>query len=157
MNAHPRLPRPTILVFITVVALTSGVLAQTGKNPEAAHLKNPVPSTPDSLSAGKRAFDANCAACHGNRAQGAVKAGVVISIIAEQGGKQAPDLTDDQWDHGSTDGEIYTVIKNGVPPTMMAGWDGRVSDIEMWSIVNYLRALAANKDVAVAPAAVVET
>ena len=120
-------------------------------------MKNPVPSTPDSLSAGKRAFDTNCAACHGNRAQGAVKAGVVISIIAEQGGKQAPDLTDDQWDHGSTDGEIYTVIKNGVPPTMMAGWDGRLSDTEIWSVVNYLRALAANKDVAVAPAAAVET
>ena len=76
-----------------------------------------------------------------------MKAGVVISIIQEQGGKQAPDLTDDKWDHGSTDGEIYTVIKKGVPPTMMAGWDGRISDTEIWSIVNYLRALAANENV----------
>jgi hypothetical protein len=65
----------------------------------------------------------------------------VISIIAEQGGKQAPDLTDGAWDHGSSDGEIYKVIKRGVPPTMMAGWDGRMSDTEIWSIVNYLRAL----------------
>ena len=146
-----------MLVLVAVVGLTGGVLAQTGKTPAAPELKNPVPSTPDSLSAGKRAFDTNCAACHGNRAQGAVKAGVVISIIAEQGGKQAPDLTDDQWDHGSSDGEIYTVIKNGVPPTMMAGWDGRLSDTEIWSVVNYLRALAANKDVAVAPTAAVET
>ena len=40
---------------------------------------------------------------------------------------------------------------------MMAGWDGRLSDTEIWSVVNYLRALAANKDVAVAPAAAVET
>ena len=157
MNMDLRLSRGTILVFVAVLVLTGGVLAQTGKTPAAPPLKNPVPSTPDSLSAGKRAFDTNCAACHGNRAQGAVKAGVVISIIAEQGGKQAPDLTDDQWDHGSTDGEIYTVIKNGVPPTMMAGWDGRLSDTEIWSVVNYLRALAANKDVAVAPAAAAET
>ena len=29
---------------------------------------------------------------------------------------------------------------------MMAGWDGRISDTEIWSIVNYLRALAANGD-----------
>ena len=66
------------------------------------------------------------------------------------GGKQAPDLTDAATDYGSTDGEIFTVIKQGVPPTMMAGWDGRMSDAEIWSIVNYIRALAANPNVVVA-------
>ena len=73
----------------------------------------PVTSTPESIAAGKRAYDANCAACHGNMAQGAVKAGITISIIEEQSGKQPPDLTDDQWDHGSSDGEIFAVIKRG--------------------------------------------
>ena len=29
---------------------------------------------------------------------------------------------------------------------MMAGWEGRISDTEIWSIVNYLRALAANTE-----------
>ena len=97
-----------------------------------------------SVAAGKKAYDENCAACHGPRAEGSVKAGVIISIIQEQGGKQPPDLTDAQFDHGSTDGEIYTAIRKGVPPTMMAGWEGRISDTEIWHIVNYLRALAAN-------------
>ncbi|HET7220828.1 MAG TPA: PQQ-dependent sugar dehydrogenase, partial [Vicinamibacterales bacterium] len=108
---------------------------------------------------GKAAYDVNCASCHGNMAQGAERAGVIISIIQEQGGKQPPDLTDDNWDHGATDGEIYTVIKKGVPPTMMAGWDGRISDTEIWNVINYIRALAANKTVAVAaaPAAPVAT
>jgi mono/diheme cytochrome c family protein len=123
------------------------------KDPEAAKLANPVRSTPESLGAGKQAYDANCAACHGNLAQGAAKAGISISIIAEQGGKQPPELTDAQWDHGSTDGEIYTVIKKGVPPSMMAGWEGRLSDTEMWSIVNYLRALASNPNLATASSA----
>ena len=108
----------------------------------AASLKNPVASTPESIAAGKRAYDANCAACHGNLAQGAVKAGMTISIIEEQRGKQPPDLTDDQWDHGSTDGDIFAVIKRGVPPTMMPGFDGRIPDDEIWSIVNYLRRLS---------------
>jgi mono/diheme cytochrome c family protein len=116
--------------------------SQDFKSQAAATLTNPVASTPESIAAGKKAYDANCAACHGNRAQGAVKAGVVISIIEEQGGKQAPDLTDDQWDHGSSDGEIFAVIKRGVPPTMMAGWDGRIPDSDIWSIVNYIRTLA---------------
>jgi len=114
-------------------------------NQELARLTNPVASTPESIAAGKKAYDANCAACHGNMAQGAVKAGVSLSIIEEQGGKQAPDLTDSQWDHGGTDGEIYAVIKKGIPPTMMAGWDGRLPDTDIWSIVNYLRALAPKK------------
>jgi mono/diheme cytochrome c family protein len=139
----------TVAIFL----LLGGVaITQEQSASSAAALKNPVAATPQSIGAGKKSYDANCAACHGNMAQGAVKAGVLISIIQEQGGKQPPDLTDDTWDHGSTDGEIYTVIKKGVPPTMMAGWDGRIPDTEIWSIVNYLRALAAN-----APVAAVET
>ena len=124
----------------------SGLRASQGvTNQEPAKLTNPVASTPESIAAGKKAYDANCAACHGNMAQGAVKAGVIISIIEEQRGKQPPDLTDDQWDHGSTDGEIYAVITKGIPPTMMAGWDGRIPDNDIWSIVNYIRALAPKK------------
>jgi mono/diheme cytochrome c family protein len=145
----------TAFALLAIVLLGRAVSTQEARNPAAAALKNPVATTPQSLAAGKTAYDANCAACHGNKAQGAEKAGVVISIIQEQGGKQAPDLTDDKTDHGSTDGEIYTIIKKGVPPTMMAGWEGRLSDTEIWSIVNYLRALAANPNVAIesAPAA----
>jgi glucose/arabinose dehydrogenase/mono/diheme cytochrome c family protein len=111
----------------------------------AANLKNPMATTPESIAAGKRAFDTNCAPCHGNLAQGAVKAGMTISIIEEQKGKQPPDLTDEQWDHGSSDGDIFAVIKRGLPPTMMAGYDGRIPDNDIWSIVNYLRSLAPQK------------
>jgi mono/diheme cytochrome c family protein/glucose/arabinose dehydrogenase len=100
-----------------------------------------TPGGAESVSAGKLAYDTNCAACHGNRAQGAVKAGIAISIIEEQGGKQAPDLTDSQWDHGSTDAEIFSVIKKGLPPSMMAGWDGRISDTEIRNIITYIRTL----------------
>jgi mono/diheme cytochrome c family protein len=111
----------------------------------ASTLKNPVPATPESIAAGKRIFDVTCAACHGNAAQGAVKAGITISIIEEQHGKQPPDLTDDQWDHGSSDGEIFTTIKRGLPPTMMAGFGGALSDDDIWRLVNYLRTLSAKR------------
>jgi mono/diheme cytochrome c family protein len=107
--------------------------------------RNPVASTPESIAAGKRAYDANCAACHGTLAQGAVKAGMTISIIEEQRSKQPPDLTDDQWDHGSSDGDVFAVIKRGLPPTMMAGYDGRIADEDIWNIVNYLRTLRPGK------------
>jgi len=114
-------------------------------NPSTTSARNPVAATPASIAAGKQAYDANCAACHGNLAQGAVKAGMTISIIEEQRGRQPPDLTDDQWDHGSSDGEIFTVTKRGLPPTMMAGFDGRIPDEDIWNIINYLRTLRPGK------------
>jgi mono/diheme cytochrome c family protein len=112
---------------------------------QAAALKNPVRATPASIAAGKALYDATCAACHGDRAQGAVKAKLAISIIEEHGGKQPPDLTDDQWDHGSTDGEIYAVTTRGLASTMMPGFDGVMSDDDVWNIVNYLRTLQPKK------------
>ncbi len=97
---------------------------------------------PDALADGKRLYDANCANCHGARAQGAVKAGIAISIIAERGGKQPPDLTDPAWDHGSTDAEIFAVIKKGIPSGMMAPYEGRLSDVEIRNVVAYVRSLS---------------
>jgi mono/diheme cytochrome c family protein len=97
---------------------------------------------PDALADGKRLYDANCANCHGARAQGAVKAGFEISIIAERGGKQPPDLTDPVWDHGSSDTDVFTVIKKGIPSGMMAPYEGRLSDVEIQNVVAYVRSLS---------------
>jgi mono/diheme cytochrome c family protein len=124
---------------------TSRAGGQEAALPPNTSLKNPVAPTPASIAAGKQFYDGNCAACHGDRAQGAVKAGMTISIIEEQKGRQPPDLTDDQWDHGSSDGEIFTVIKRGLPPTMMAGFDGGIPDQDIWNIVNYLRSLRSGR------------
>jgi mono/diheme cytochrome c family protein len=137
-----RTTRPLLAVFLTGAGL---VASQDIKNPQAAAIKNPVASTPESIAAGKRAYDENCSSCHGDKAQGAEKANIKLSIVEDSGGKQPSDLTDDAWDHGSTDGEIYTVIKKGLPPSMMAGWDGRIEDQEIWNIINYIRDLAKKK------------
>ena len=143
MSTPSPLGRAALPLAVTLF-LGAVALSQETRDPAAAALKNPVAATPASIAAGKAAYDTNCAACHGNKAQGAEKAGVAISIIQEQGGKQPPDLTDDRWDHGGTDGEIFGSIKNGLPPTMMMGWGGVLSDTDIWHVVNYLRALAAN-------------
>jgi mono/diheme cytochrome c family protein len=121
--------------------VSAGRRSRNDTGAQATTLRNPVAFTAASVTAGKRVFNANCSACHGNRAQGAVRAGITISIIEEQRGKQPPDLTDAQWDHGSSDADIFRVIKRGLPPTMMPGFDGRVSDREIWNIANYLRSL----------------
>jgi mono/diheme cytochrome c family protein len=102
-------------------------------NPEAAKVKNPVPATTESLSDGKRIYQRYCASCHGSNAEG----GPGNDLIPA-----APDLTDKEWQHGSTDGEIFSVIKNGVPPEMnMVPFGDQLKDPEIWNVVNYIKSV----------------
>jgi mono/diheme cytochrome c family protein len=104
-------------------------------NPAAAKVTNPVASTPESIAAGGNIFKRRCSGCHGIDAKGGPP--------KEEFLKPAPNLIDDSYDHGSSDGEIFYVIKNGVPPELvMDGWGERISDTDIWNIVNYLRAQA---------------
>ncbi len=55
----------------------------------------------------------------------------------------APDLTDEMWDHGSTDGDVFDAIKNGVGPDFnMIPWNDRLTDDDVWNVVNYLTSIA---------------
>jgi len=125
-----------LLVLLTisfVAALGARILSAQG-NPDAAKLVNPVAATPESITAGKQVYTRYCAVCHGLNAEGG--SGSDIS-------PPAPDLTDKEWKRGSTDGEIFSVIKNGVPPDLnMEPWGDRIKDPEIWNVVNYLRSLA---------------
>ncbi|HTV02469.1 MAG TPA: cytochrome c, partial [Luteitalea sp.] len=141
----------TILIAAALLVGTAGVRGWQTTGPATASGQT-APAAQPSAAAGKKAYDEYCAGCHGTRAQGAAKAGVLISIIQEQGGRQPPDLTDAQWDHGSSDEAIFGVIKKGVPPTMMAGYDGRLPDATIRDVIRYLRALASHETVEAAPA-----
>jgi mono/diheme cytochrome c family protein len=137
--------QPILILALGVGCLTASVIArQAGAkgDPEAAKIKNPVVATPASIAAGKKTYDTACAGCHGADAKG----GLTISVIEDRGGTQPPNLIDDQWDHGSSDGEMFMVIKKGVPPDyFMAPWDGRISDTEIWNTVNYIKSLFPQK------------
>jgi mono/diheme cytochrome c family protein len=139
------LAQPVLVVALGVGCLAgSGIARQAAAtgNPEAAKVTNPVPATPESIAAGKKTYDGACAGCHGADAKG----GLTISVIEDRGGKQPPSLVDEAWDHGSSDGEIFTVIKKGVGPDFfMAPWDGRITDADIWNTVNYVKSLASPK------------
>ena len=103
-------------------------------NPDAAKIKNPVTASAESIAAGKQTYTRNCASCHGANAEG----GPGNDLIPP-----SPSLVDDKWDHGSSDGEIFDVIKNGIPPDLnMPPWKNKLKDEEIWNIVNYLRSIA---------------
>ncbi len=120
-------------VGLPLACLTSIVMMAQG-DPEAAKVKNPVAATPESVAAGKQAFQRYCTSCHGVNGEG----GSGNDLIPA-----APDLTDKEWKHGSSDGEIFSVIKNGVPPELnMVPWGDQISDPDIWNVVNYMRSIA---------------
>jgi len=127
-------------IVFGLVGLIAGVLAvaasgqEPGGNPEAKKIKNPVAATPQSIAAGKQTFDKYCKFCHGADAKG--------------DGPMAPkdshpsNLVDDKWDRGSSDGEIFAVIKEGAGPKfVMKGFKSKLTADEMWNVVNYVRSL----------------
>jgi mono/diheme cytochrome c family protein len=140
-----------------VIAALTVVTVAAGKPDSLGPLVAPQSvggAQPEALADGKRLYETNCANCHGPHAQGAIKAGTEISIIAERGGKQPPDLTDQAWDHGSTDTAIFTVIKQGIPLGMMPPYEGRLSDVDIRNVVAYVRSLSSSQPVTTtAPAA----
>jgi mono/diheme cytochrome c family protein len=133
--------RQAALFLLVSACFSSAVLARqaTSKgNPEAAKIKNPIAATPESVAAGKKTFDEFCAGCHGVEGAG----GMNVAITEDKGLPPPPALNDDQWDHGSTDGEIFAVIQNGMPPDFIMGpWKGRIPDNDQWNVINYLRSV----------------
>ena len=113
-------------------AAQSPAAPRKGGNPEAAKIKNPVAASAESATAGKRVYTRMCGRCHGPEGKGD---GTAASA-------PVPDLTDATWDYGSSDGEIFAVIHDGVS-TDMDGYAARLSDPDIWNVVNYLRTLAA--------------
>jgi mono/diheme cytochrome c family protein len=119
-------------------AALSGQEPAHGGNPEAAKLKNPVPASAESIAAGATLFRRRCSGCHGADAKG----GPPKEDFLPPGSN----LVDDTWDHGPSDGEIFTIIKNGVPPELvMEAWGERISETDIWNVVNFLRDAARKK------------
>ena len=119
-----------------IIFTADDILAQNpGGNPDARTMKNPVPPTKASVTAGAAAFKKYCSFCHGAEAKGDGR-------FVPKGMTTPADLTDEKWDRGSTDGEIFAVIMEGAGPKFeMKGLKGKIADREVWHIVNFLRSL----------------
>lgn len=122
-----------IILFGVLLGLTTAVGHAQG-NPQAASLKNPVKPTPDSIAKGRATFNKACRHCHG-------ASGVGDGPLAPKNPPPA-NLTDATWDHGSSDGEIFTTITNGVGgKSEMKGFKSELTATDVWNIVNFLRSI----------------
>lgn len=126
-----------IIGVITLAVMLLGLTASAqtpGGNAAARAIENPVAANATSVTAGAATYKKYCAFCHGVDAKG-------NGPLAPKD-SNPPNLTDATWVHGSTDGEIFTVVANGAGPTSkMVGVKSKMPDQDMWHIVNYLRSL----------------
>lgn len=125
-----------IVAWVAVVAAPAGLSAQVAKggSPKAAALKNPVPSNPASIKKGQQAYSRACRHCHGLRGKG-------DGPLAPKTPPPA-DLTDGTWIYGPTDGDIFTVVSNGVGgASEMKGVRSEMTAPDIWALVNFIRSI----------------
>ncbi|SNS55364.1 cytochrome c oxidase cbb3-type subunit 3 [Belliella buryatensis] len=82
-------------------------------------------SSGPAITAGKKIYDANCAACH----------------AADGGGGVGPNMTDEYWIHGGSIKDIFTVVKYGVIEKGMIPWQDQLSPEEMQHVSSYILTL----------------
>lgn len=127
----------TALSYAAAFATTQGgtikpTTPKRGGNPVAAKIANPAPATPASIAAGRKTYVLLCSRCHGPAGKG-------DGGGAGAGGQPA-DFTDDVWDFGSSDGEIFAAIAEGTSADMES-YAERIPAPEIWNLVHYLRSL----------------
>jgi mono/diheme cytochrome c family protein len=104
------------------------------QHPQAATIQNPVPPTAASIAAGRTLYRKQCARCHGDTGQG-------DGAMGDELNPRPSNLTETDWKHGSTDGEIFAVIRDGVKSTGMRPFGRKMTIHQLWDVVNYVRSL----------------
>ena len=113
-----------------LLSVFAGLLLLAASAADAADDRNPAGDA-KAAAAGEYEFRINCALCHG---------------LGARGGGRGPDLTRAQKKHVHSDEEMFQVISNGIPGTVMPanGTNGQgvgMTDEEIWQIVTYIRSV----------------
>lgn len=139
--------KKTVLVGLVLLMITSILIAACGGGgstggstikrqtppPEFANLKNPFEGNADAVTAGKQAFDSNCAPCHGQDAKGDGAAGASLTPKPANLQLTAKE-TSAQYIHWvDTVGGSTAGLSSGMP-----SFKDVVSDNDIWKIATYL-------------------
>jgi mono/diheme cytochrome c family protein len=101
-------------------------------SPEDAAKKNPVRFTEASVERGKKFYKTQCALCHGEKGDGKGDLATEMTL-------SLPDFTKPDALAKRTDGELFALVGTGKEP--MPSQKGRMTEPQVWNLVNYLRAL----------------
>ncbi|MGA2474994.1 MAG: cytochrome c [Terriglobia bacterium] len=113
-------------------AATPSPVHNTIISPEDAARKNPIKFTEASVDRGKKVYKTQCALCHGEKGEGKGDLATEMTLTL-------PDFTKPDALAKRTDGELFAIIGMGKDP--MPSQKGRMTEPQLWNLVNYLRAL----------------
>jgi mono/diheme cytochrome c family protein len=132
--------------FVVVVLLAAGPKwvplasaaqqhdADAHRHAEAAKGSNPVAASAKSVADGSSVYSRSCASCHGKTGMGDGPAGRQLD-------PKPSNLADAEWIHGTSDSEIFATIRSGIPKTSMKGFASKLTEHEIWDVINYLRSI----------------
>ena len=126
----------TLLIVFIFLFFVGALLAQSASsscsNPaDVAKMVNPVKPTPESLAQGKKYYGYDCAMCHGADGNGK---GDVEST------DKLTDFTNAAAMKEKSDGQMFCSLKTGKGHMPLERI--RISENELWNLVNYVRSLS---------------
>ena len=116
-----------------VEAVAARVMRRLAVPRQARSLANPVYPTDEVFADARAHFADHCAVCHANDGSG-------NTTIGRNLYPKAPDMRLDAT-QSLTDGELYTIIQDGIRLTGMPAWgkEGDENDEDSWKLVHLLR------------------
>jgi mono/diheme cytochrome c family protein len=105
---------------------------------------NPFKPTMDNIMDGSMVYDKHCAFCHGSLKE-------PTSPLNNKFYPPVPQLMSRTPD--DPDANLFYVTKYGIKLTAMPGWDGVLSDDDIWKAVLFVKNSAQMKDAAAQPSA----
>jgi mono/diheme cytochrome c family protein len=109
-----------------LVGFLLAVLALATPGREAA------PAAPQDAARGKSVYETRCAACHGTEGGGDGPAAAAIT-------PKPRNFRDPEFWRGRTAAQLKLVVKQGRPGTLMAPFEGILSDAEIDDVVAYIQ------------------
>jgi mono/diheme cytochrome c family protein len=105
------------------------------------------------ITRGQERFNIYCSVCHGFKGEGGDPAHLKGGVVGQRWRTPVPSYHDPKYSDKTVktgmDGYIFNVIRNGVPdadatkPLKMPSYADKVSEIDAWAVVAYVRTLQA--------------
>jgi putative copper export protein/mono/diheme cytochrome c family protein len=115
----------------TAVMLAIGLLVEPAY--PTSYVASPVKYTAQAIARGGASYNTNCAQCHGLHGRGDGPAAATLPI-------KPVDLVEHASHHRS--GDLFWWVAHGIPNTPMPAFSSQLDDEELWTLVQYLRALS---------------